>query len=107
MVMRLAVTEANPSLRPPKEVRRVSQGTALTSQRVRAGKTKSKFEQRIPKEIRDAGGTATTPDGAPICFDFAFERCRETVAEGSRCKKGYRLCCICYGPHSMADHKKH
>ena len=71
------------------------------------GKTKSKFEQRIPKEIRDAGGTATTPDGAPICFDFAFKRCRETVAEGSRCKKGYHLCCICYGPHSMADHKKH
>ena len=71
------------------------------------GKTKSKFEQRIPKEIRDAGGTAATPDGAPICFDFAFKRCRESVAEGSRCKKGYHLCCICYGPRSMADHKKH
>ena len=72
------------------------------------GKGKGKkSEQRIPKEIRDAGGTASTPDGAPICFDFAFKKCRESVAEGSRCKKGYHLCCICYGPHSMADHKKH
>ena len=70
------------------------------------GKTKTKSDQRIPKEIREAGGTASTPDGAPICFDYAFKRCREGVPDGSRCKKGYHLCCICYGPHSMADHKK-
>lgn len=63
------------------------------------GKGKGKkSEQRIPKEIREAGGTASTADGAPICFDFAFKRCREAVAEGSRCKKGYHFCCICYGP---------
>ena len=62
------------------------------------GKGKSK-DQRVPKEIRDAGGTATTPDGNPICFDFSLKRCKESVAEGARCRKGYHLCGICYGPH--------
>ena len=71
------------------------------------GKGKPRFEQRIPREIREAGGTAATPDGAPICFDYAFKRCKESVPDGSRCKKGYHLCSVCcYGPHSMADHKK-
>ena len=70
------------------------------------GKGKTKYDQRIPKEIRDAGGTATTPDGSPICFDYSLKRCREAVSEGSRCKKGYHLCGICYGPHCLLDHKK-
>ena len=70
------------------------------------GKGKPKGDQRIPQEIRDAGGTATTPDGSPICFDFSLKRCRENVAEGSRCRKGYHLCGICYGPHCLLDHKK-
>ena len=70
------------------------------------GKGKAKYDQRIPKEIRDAGGTATTPDGSPICFDYSLRRCKETVAEGSRCKKGYHLCGVCYGPHCLLDHKK-
>eukprot|EP00435_Cladocopium_sp_Y103_P036102 s1002_g9.t1 len=71
------------------------------------GKGKGKRnDQRAPKEIRDAGGTATTPDGQPICFDFSLKKCKEHVAEGARCKKGYHLCAICYGTHCMADHKK-
>ena len=70
------------------------------------GKGKAKYDQRIPKEIRDAGGTATTPDGSPICFDYSLRRCKEAVAEGSRCKKGYHLCGVCYGPHCLLDHKK-
>ena len=70
------------------------------------GKGKTKSDQRIPKEICDAGGTATTPDGSPICFDYSLKRCKEAVSEGSRCKKGYHLCGICYGPHCLLDHKK-
>ena len=69
------------------------------------GKSKGKFDQRIPKEIRDAGGTASTPDGEPICFDYSLKKCKEVVTDG-RCRKGYHLCCICYGQHSMADHKR-
>ena len=68
-------------------------------------KGKGKFEQRIPKEIREQGGTASTPDGDPICFDYSLKRCKEPVSDG-RCRKGYHLCCICYGPHCMMDHKK-
>lgn len=33
------------------------------------GKNKTKFEPRIPQQIREAGGTASTPDGDPICFE--------------------------------------
>ena len=69
------------------------------------GKSKSKSDQRIPREIREAGGTATTPDGDPICFDYSLKKCKESVSEG-RCRKGYHMCCICYGPHCMMDHKK-
>ena len=70
------------------------------------GKGKSKFDQRVPREIREAGGTASTPDGDPICFDYSLKRCREQVSDGARCKKGYHVCCICYGMHCMADHKQ-
>eukprot|EP00435_Cladocopium_sp_Y103_P070278 s38_g35.t1 len=73
------------------------------------GKAKGKNkggDQRVPKDIRDAGGTASTPDGQPICFDFSLKRCRDQVADGARCKKGFHVCAICYGPHCMMDHKK-
>ena len=70
------------------------------------GKGKGKkFEQRIPREIREAGGAASTPDGDPISFDFSLKRCKENVSDG-RCRKGYNLCCICYGFHCVLDHKK-
>jgi len=69
------------------------------------GKSKTKSDVRIPSEIRAAGGTASTPDGDPICFDYSLKKCKETVTDG-RCRKGYHLCCICYGPHCMLDHKK-
>ena len=68
------------------------------------GKSKGKYDQRIPKEIRESGGTASTPDGDPICFDYSLKKCKEAVTDGRR--KGYHLCCICYGQHSMMDHKK-
>ena len=69
------------------------------------GKGKTKYEQRIPKDIRDAGGTATTPTGDPICFDFSLKKCQEPVQEG-RCRKGHHVCAICYGNHCMLDHRK-
>ena len=69
------------------------------------GKSKMKSDQRVPREIREAGGTASTPDGDPICFDYSLKKCKETVIDG-RCRKGYHMCCICYGPHCMMDHKK-
>ena len=74
---------------------------------VTKGKGKGKFrpDQRVPKEIRDAGGTASMPTGEPICFDFSLRKCKESV-EGTRCRKGFHVCAICYGSHCMLDHKK-
>ena len=69
------------------------------------GKTKTKFDQRVPREIREAGGTASTPAGDPICFDYSLKKCKENVTDG-RCRKGYHVCAICYGHHCMADRKK-
>ena len=69
------------------------------------GKNKSKFEPRIPQQIREDGGTASTPDGDPICFDYSLKRCKEQVTDG-RCRKGFHVCCLCYGPYCMMDHKK-
>ena len=69
------------------------------------GKGKGKADQRIPREIREAGGTASTPTGDPICFDFSLRKCKEPI-ENSRCRKGYHVCAICYGQHCMLDHKK-
>ena len=70
------------------------------------GKGKNKYEQRIPQAIRDAGGVANTPDGDPVCFDYSPKRCQAKIADGSRCDKGYHVCAICFGLHSMSDHKK-
>ena len=69
------------------------------------GKGKFKTDQRVPREIREAGGTASMPTGEPICFDFSLKKCKEPV-EGSRCKKGFHVCAICYGQHCMLDHKR-
>ena len=69
------------------------------------GKGKFRYEQRIPKEIRDAGGTAATPTGDPICFNYSLKRCHEAVQDG-RCSRGHHVCAICYGQHSMLDHRK-
>ena len=69
------------------------------------GKGKTRFEQRIPKEIREAGGTANTPTGEPICFDFSLKKCKEPTSD-QRCRKGLHVCAICYGAHCMVDHKR-
>lgn len=69
------------------------------------GKGKTKYEQRIPQQIRDAGGTASTPSGEPICFDHSLKKCKSTVSLGERCAKGLHVCAICYGLRSMLDHK--
>ena len=67
------------------------------------GKGKSKWEPRIPAQIRELGGTATTPAGKRICFDFSLGKC-SLGADGAECQKGLHVCAKCYGPHSLKDH---
>ena len=69
------------------------------------GKNKTKSDQRVPREIREAGGTASTPIGEPICFNYSLKKCKETVTDG-RCQRGLHVCAICYGSHCMLDHRK-
>ena len=57
---------------------------------------------KIPWGIRSKGGTAETPDGARICFDYSLGECKL----GDACTKGKHVCAICYGNHKMSDHPK-
>ena len=61
------------------------------------GKNKSKFEPRIPQQIREDGGTASTPDGDPICFDYSLKRRKEQVTDG-RCRKGFMFAVCAMAP---------
>ena len=55
--------------------------------------------------ILNAGGVATAPDGSPLCFDYVLEHCNRSVTDG-QCVKGKHLCCVCFEPHSLKEHRK-
>ena len=61
---------------------------------------KGKGKSRVPYAILQRGGTAETPSGERICFDFSLGECKN----GETCAKGKHVCCICYGPHAMKNH---
>lgn len=69
------------------------------------GKGKAKFDPRVPAQIRELGGTATTPSGTRICFDCGLGKCSHG-ADGAECQKGAHVCAKCYGPHPIKDHGK-
>ena len=66
------------------------------------GKGKARSMIKIPRGIRSKGGTAETPDGSRICFDYSLGECKL----GDACTKGKHVCAICYGSHRMIDHPK-
>ena len=66
------------------------------------GKPANKPFIKIPWAIRSKGGTAETPDGARICFDYTLGECKQ----GENCPRGKHVCAICYGNHRMVDHPK-
>lgn len=70
------------------------------------GGQKSKWEPKTPLAIREAGGTAMTPEGEPLCFSYSLSSCKH-AADGGKCMKGLHLCPVCYGPHPLKDHPKH
>ena len=67
------------------------------------GKGKTKWEQRVPKAIRDGGGSAADPSGKPICFDYGLSSCK-AGGDGAECPKGRHACAVCFGPHPFKDH---
>lgn len=70
------------------------------------GRGKSKWEPRIPKEIRDAGGHGALPSGESICFNFNISSCK-AGGVASKCDRGKHVCAKCFGQHSMKDHDTH
>ena len=66
------------------------------------GKPAARSMIKIPWGIRSKGGTAETPDGSRICFDYSLGECKL----GDACTKGKHVCAICYGPHRMVDRPK-
>ena len=69
------------------------------------GKGKTKWEPRIPQQIRDQGGKASLPSGEPICFSYNLSSCAGAT-DGAKCTKGHHVCSKCFGNHSMRDHGK-
>ena len=84
---------AQPSLKGQRKGIFRSKPYGHTDQRKRA-KTRASLNKGFHK-IREAGGTTSTPDVDPICFDFPLKRCKEPVTDG-RCRKGFHVCCLCY-----------
>ena len=107
----LPTTQQSPSsriaqpFRPDHRMERTTRGRVPMRRvaRVRASVPNQGSQTKSEK----AGGTANTPDGEPVCFDYSLGRCTASnVPDGARCKKGLHVCCICYAPHAMGDHKK-
>ena len=70
------------------------------------GKGKTKWEPRIPQQIRDQGGKASLPSGEPICFSYNIGSC-DGAMDGAKCTRGHHVCAKCFGNHSMKNHGKH
>jgi hypothetical protein len=59
---------------------------------------------RMPREL--IGMLSRTVDGKPICYAFNMGCCRDAAAAGTRCPKGWHVCCeniggkACGKPHA-------
>ena len=90
--------------RPAKASKGNSKGFQTGKGKGKSGKAASSAKPfiKIPWAIRSKGGTAETPDGARICFDYTLGECKQ----GETCTRGKHVCAICYGNHRMVDHPK-
>ena len=88
----------------PDRAAKASKGSAKGNQpskgKGKSGKSGTKPFVKIPWAIRSKGGTAETPDGSRVCFDYSLGTCKQ----GENCPRGKHVCAICYGPHRMVDH---
>ena len=89
--------------RPPKASKGAAKGSAPGKGKGKTGsKPAAKTFIKIPWAIRSKGGTAETPDGSRICFDYSLGECKQ----GENCSRGKHVCAICYGNHRMVDRPK-
>ena len=70
----------------------------------KGGKKGGKSKQRVPSHIFKLGGTASNPEGEPICFGFNWEGGCSEAADGAKCRRGLHICSKCYASHSILQH---
>ena len=70
----------------------------------KGGKKGGKSKQRVPSHIFKLGGTASNPEGDPICFGFNSEGGCAEAADGAKCRRGLHICSKCYASHSILQH---
>ena len=70
----------------------------------KGGKKGGKSKQRVPSHIFKLGGTASNPEGGPICFGFNSEGGCSEAADGAKCRRGLHICSKCYASHSILQH---
>jgi hypothetical protein len=70
----------------------------------KGGKKGGKSKQRVPSHIFKLGGTASNPEGEPICFGFNSEGGCSEAADGAKCRRGLHICSKCYSSHSIMQH---
>ena len=70
----------------------------------KGGKKGGKSKQRVPSHIFKLGGTASNPEGEPICFGFNSEGGCSEAADGAKCRRGLHICSKCYASHSILQH---
>ena len=70
----------------------------------KGGKKGGKSKQRVPSHIFKLGGTASNPEGEPICFGFNSDGGCQEAADGAKCRRGLHICSKCYASHSIMQH---
>ena len=70
----------------------------------KGGKKGGKSKQRVPSHIFKLGGTASNPEGEPICFGYNSESGCAEAADGAKCRRGLHICSKCYASHSILHH---
>ena len=70
----------------------------------KGGKKGGKLRQRVPQHIFKLGGTASNPEGEPICFGFNSDGGCADAADGAKCRRGLHICAKCYATHSILQH---
>ena len=99
-----AEQRVTPNPPPAKKLRNEDPGKGKGKFKGKDAKGKSR-KVATPYAILNAGGVATTPDGSPLCFDYVLGHCNRSVTDG-QCVKGKHLCCVCFEPHSLKEHRK-
>eukprot|EP00435_Cladocopium_sp_Y103_P009876 s4862_g2.t1 len=72
----------------------------------KGGKKGAKGKPRVPHHIFKLGGTASNPEGEPICFAYNSEGGCKSAAEGAKCSRGLHICAKCAKKPEQIQHDR-